>query len=37
VPAIDAGAELPSTSGLPPILGCRERAVAFAEAVHHAP
>jgi glutamyl/glutaminyl-tRNA synthetase len=33
VPAIDAGAELPSTAGLPPIAGCRERAQAFADAL----
>jgi len=29
VPAIDRGADLPATAGLPPILGCRERAAAF--------
>ena len=29
VPAIDAGAELPSDAGIPPIVGCRERAEAF--------
>ena len=29
VPAIDRGAELPAGSGLPVILGCRERADAF--------
>jgi glutamyl-tRNA synthetase len=29
VPAIDRGAELPSTAGLPPIPGCRERALEF--------
>lgn len=33
VPAIDRGAELPATSGVPAILGCRERAAAFARAV----
>ena len=33
VPAIDRGAELPASAGLAPILGCRERAAAFAEAV----
>jgi glutamyl-tRNA synthetase/nondiscriminating glutamyl-tRNA synthetase len=31
VPAIDRGAELPAGAGLAPILGCRERAAAFAE------
>ena len=30
VPAIDRGAELPPSSGLAPIAGCRERAAAFA-------
>jgi len=30
VPAIDRGAELPASAGLAPILGCRERAAAFA-------
>ena len=30
VPAIDRGAELPMSAGLAPILGCRERAAAFA-------
>ena len=33
IPAIDRGAELPADAGLPPVLGCRERAVAFARAV----
>lgn len=33
VPAIDKGAELPSGSGVRPILGCRERAAAFAKAL----
>jgi glutamyl-tRNA synthetase/nondiscriminating glutamyl-tRNA synthetase len=33
VPAIDRGAELPPSSGLSPITGCRERAAAFAEAL----
>jgi glutamyl-tRNA synthetase/nondiscriminating glutamyl-tRNA synthetase len=33
VPAIDRGAELPGDAGLAPILGCRERAAAFAEAL----
>lgn len=32
VPAIDRGADLPEDSGLPRILGCRERALAFARA-----
>jgi hypothetical protein len=36
VPAIDRGAELPANAGLAPILGCRERAAAFAEAWRHA-
>jgi len=36
VPAIDRGAELPGAAGLAPILGCRERAAAFAEAIRHA-
>ena len=30
VPAIDRGAELPASAGLPVIIGCRERAAAFA-------
>ena len=29
VPAIDRGAELPTESGVPKIIGCRERAAAF--------
>ncbi len=33
VPAIDRGAELPDGSGLSRILGCRERAAAFARAL----
>jgi nondiscriminating glutamyl-tRNA synthetase len=33
VPAIERGAELPADFGLAPILGCRERAAAFAEAM----
>jgi nondiscriminating glutamyl-tRNA synthetase len=33
VPAIDRGAELPPGAGLPTILGCRERAAAFASAL----
>lgn len=33
VPAIDRGAELSASAGLPPIVGCRERAAAFAQAL----
>ena len=33
VPAIDRGAELPPGCGLAPIIGCRERAALFAEAL----
>jgi len=33
VPAIDAGAELPTDAGIPKIVGCRERAVAFVRAM----
>jgi len=33
VPAIDRGADLPAASGIPPILGNRERATAFARAL----
>jgi hypothetical protein len=33
VPAIDRGAELPPAAGVAPILGCRERAARFAQAV----
>jgi nondiscriminating glutamyl-tRNA synthetase len=33
VPAIDRGAALAGSSGLVPIVGCRERAVAFAKAI----
>jgi hypothetical protein len=33
VPAIDRGAELPRSAGVAPILGCRERAQAFAREV----
>lgn len=29
VPALDRGAELPASAGVPPILGCRERAALF--------
>jgi nondiscriminating glutamyl-tRNA synthetase len=37
VPAIDRGAELPQSAGLPKILGNRERAAAFARALEKAP
>jgi hypothetical protein len=33
VPAIDRGAELPRSSGVAAIVGCRERAEMFARAV----
>jgi nondiscriminating glutamyl-tRNA synthetase len=33
VPAIDAGAELPPDAGIPKIVGCRERARAFVQAL----
>jgi nondiscriminating glutamyl-tRNA synthetase len=33
VPAIERGAELPATAGLPRIIGCRERAAAFVAAL----
>ena len=33
IPAIEAGAELPISAGLAPIMGCRERAQAFALAL----
>ena len=33
VPAIDRGADLPLSAGIPSILGCRERAAAFARAL----
>jgi nondiscriminating glutamyl-tRNA synthetase len=33
VPAIDRGAEVPASAGLAPIVGCRERAGAFAKAI----
>jgi len=36
VPAIDRGAELPSTSGIPAVVGNRERAAAFARALEAA-
>jgi len=31
VPAIDRGAELPAAAGLAPIVGCQDRAAAFAQ------
>ena len=34
LPAIDAGADLPPDAGIPPILGCRERAAAFVRALN---
>jgi len=37
VPAIDRGADLPASAGLPKILGNRERAAAFARALQMAP
>ena len=33
IPAIDAGADLPESAGIPKIIGCRERAAAFVRAV----
>jgi glutamyl-tRNA synthetase/nondiscriminating glutamyl-tRNA synthetase len=36
VPAIDRGADLAPDTGVPPILGCRERAVAFVRELSHA-
>jgi hypothetical protein len=33
IPAIDRGAELPADAGVPKILGCRERAAAFVQAL----
>jgi glutamyl-tRNA synthetase/nondiscriminating glutamyl-tRNA synthetase len=33
VPAIDRGAELPPDTGLPPVIGCRERARQFLDAL----
>ena len=36
IPAIDRGADLPPDAGLPPILGCRERAAAFVRALEGA-
>lgn len=35
VPAIDSGADLPRDAGIPPIVGCRERAAAFVTALEH--
>jgi glutamyl/glutaminyl-tRNA synthetase len=35
IPGIDRGADLPRDAGIPPITGCRERAVAFADALAH--
>jgi glutamyl-tRNA synthetase/nondiscriminating glutamyl-tRNA synthetase len=37
VPAIDRGAELPESAGVPAILGCRERATMFIRHLAHAP
>jgi len=34
LPAIDRGAELPTGAGIPPIVGCRERAAAFVKALN---
>ena len=36
IPAIDGGADLPGDAGIPKILGCRERAAAFVEALEGA-
>jgi glutamyl-tRNA synthetase len=36
VPAIEQGADLPPDSGIAPVLGCRERAAAFAELINQA-
>jgi len=33
VPTIDSGADLPQAAGIPPIIGCRERAAAFVAAL----
>lgn len=33
MPAIDRGAELPASAGIPTVIGCRERAAAFARAL----
>jgi glutamyl-tRNA synthetase/nondiscriminating glutamyl-tRNA synthetase len=37
VPAIDRGAELLPGSGMPPIVGCRERAASFVRALERSP
>ncbi len=37
VPAIDRGAELATTAGVAPVIGCRERAAAFATAIEGRP
>jgi nondiscriminating glutamyl-tRNA synthetase len=37
VPAIDRGADLPAAAGLVPVIGCRERAAAFARALEQTP
>jgi nondiscriminating glutamyl-tRNA synthetase len=37
IPAIERGAELPESAGLAPIMGCRERAAAFASALRQTP
>jgi hypothetical protein len=36
IPAIDVAAEFTAADGLAPVLGCRERAVAFAAALARA-
>jgi nondiscriminating glutamyl-tRNA synthetase len=35
VPAIDRGAELPASAGVAPVIGCRERAAAFARVIEN--
>ena len=37
IPAIDLGADLPRASGVPQVLGCRERASAFLQAIDRGP
>jgi len=37
IPAIDRGADLPASAGLPAIVGCRERAAAFIGALDRTP
>jgi glutamyl-tRNA synthetase/nondiscriminating glutamyl-tRNA synthetase len=37
VPAIDRGADLPSDAGVPPVVGCRERAALFARVIASSP